>query len=203
MISVITSFHNQYGMNKLFLEFLEVFTHSPYQLIAGEELFTSGHRACVGCGEALAVRLACKALGRNTIIANATGCMEVVSSQFPYTAWRVPWIHALFENAAAVASGIEAGLKVMKRKGRGPDQEINVVGIAGDGGTSDIGLQALSGAAERNEDIIYCCYDNEAYMNTGIQRSSATPPGAWTTTTPRGHRKSRPKKRIIERVIDC
>jgi len=159
---------------------------SHSQLIAGEELFTSGHRACVGCGEALAVRLACKALGRNTIIANATGCMEVVSSQFPYTAWRVPWIHALFENAAAVASGIEAGLKVIKRKGRGPDQQIHVVAIAGDGGTSDIGLQALSGALERGHNFLYICFDNEAYMNTGIQRSSATPFGAATTTSPAG-----------------
>jgi len=159
---------------------------SPSQLIAAEELFAPGHRACVGCGEALAVRLACKALGRNVIIVNATGCMEVVSSQFPYTAWRVPWIHTLFENTAAVASGIEAGLKVMKRKGRRSDQDVHVVAMAGDGGTSDIGLQALSGALERGHDFLYLCFDNEAYMNTGIQRSSATPFGASTTTSPAG-----------------
>ena len=159
---------------------------SPSQLIAAEELFAPGHRACVGCGEALAVRLACKALGRNVIIVNATGCMEVVSSQFPYTAWRVPWIHTLFENTAAVASGIEAGLKVMKRKGRRSGQDVHVVAMAGDGGTSDIGLQALSGALERGHDFLYLCFDNEAYMNTGIQRSSATPYGASTTTSPAG-----------------
>ncbi|MFC1950150.1 pyruvate synthase subunit PorB [Chloroflexota bacterium] len=156
------------------------------QLVAGEELFVPGHRACIGCGEALAVRLACKALGQNTIIANATGCMEVISSQFPYTAWRIPWIHTLFENAAAVASGVEAGLKVMKRKGKRPAQDVHVVAVAGDGGTSDIGLQALSAALERGHDFLYLCFDNEAYMNTGIQRSSATPFGASTTTSPTG-----------------
>jgi len=154
--------------------------------VTKEEYFVAGHRACVGCGEALAVRLACKALGRNVIIVNATGCMEVVSSQFPYTAWSIPWIHTLFENTAAVASGIEAGLKVMSRKGRRPDKDVHVVGMAGDGGTSDIGLQALSGALERGHDFLYICFDNEAYMNTGIQRSSATPFGASTTTSPAG-----------------
>jgi len=159
---------------------------SVSQLLAREELFAPGHRACIGCAEALAVRLACKALGRNTIIANATSCMEVISSQLPYTSWRVPWIHTLFENAAAVASGIEAGLKVMIRKERRPIQDVNVVAMAGDGGTSDIGLQALSGALERGHDFLYLCFDNEAYMNTGIQRSSATPFGASTTTSPAG-----------------
>lgn len=154
--------------------------------VTKEEYFTSGHRACVGCGEALAVRLACKALGQNVIIVNATGCMEVVSTQFPYTAWRVPWIHTLFENTAAVASGIEAALKVMRRKGRRSDQGVYVIAMAGDGGTSDIGLQALSGALERGHDFLYICFDNEAYMNTGIQRSSATPFGASTTTSPAG-----------------
>jgi len=134
----------------------------------------------------LAVRLACKALGRNVIIANVTGCIEIISSQLPWTSWRVPWIHTLFENAAAVASGIEAGLKAMRRKGRGPDQDVHVVAIAGDGGTSDIGVQALSGALERGHNFIYLCFDNEAYMNTGIQRSSATPYGASTTTAPAG-----------------
>jgi pyruvate ferredoxin oxidoreductase beta subunit len=112
--------------------------------------------------------------------------MEVVSTQFPYTAWRVPWIHTLFENTSAVASGIEASLKVLKRKGRGPKQEVNVVAMGGDGGTSDIGLQSLSGALERGHDFLYICFDNEAYMNTGIQRSSATPFGASTTTSPAG-----------------
>jgi pyruvate ferredoxin oxidoreductase beta subunit len=139
----------------------------------------------MGCGEALAVRLVCKALGRNVIIANATGCMEIVSSPLPYTSWEVPWIHTLFENTAAVASGIEAGIKVLSRKGK-YTRKTKVVAMAGDGGTADIGLQALSGALERGHDFIYVCFDNEAYMNTGIQRSSATPFGASTTTSPAG-----------------
>ncbi len=156
------------------------------KLVAKAENFAPGHRACVGCGEALAVRQACKALGQNVIIVNATGCMEVVATPFPYTSWRLPWIHTLFENAAAVASGAEAGLKAMVKKGKRPAKEIHVVVIAGDGGTSDIGLQALSGALERGHDFLYICFDNEAYMNTGIQRSSATPFGASTTTAPAG-----------------
>ena len=156
------------------------------RLITKQENFAPGHRACIGCGEALAVRLACKALGQNVIVVNATGCMEIVASQIPYTSWRLPWIHTLFENTAAVASGIEAGLKVMTRKGKKDAQGINVVAIAGDGGTSDIGLQALSGALERRHNFLYTCFDNEAYMNTGIQRSSATPFGASTTTSPAG-----------------
>ena len=155
-------------------------------LIAEEERFTPGHRACIGCGEALAVRLTCKALGNNVIIVNATGCMEIVSSQLPYTSWTVPWIHTLFENTAAVASGIEAGLKILTKKGRRLLPDVKVVAMAGDGGTSDIGLQALSGALERGHNFIYICFDNEAYMNTGIQRSSATPYGASTTTSPAG-----------------
>ena len=156
------------------------------RLVTKRENLAPGHRACVGCGEALAVRLACKAMGQNVIVANATGCIEIISSQLPYTSWRVPWIHTLFENTAAVASGIEAGLKAMMRKGRIPVQEIDVVAIAGDGGTADIGVQALSGAMERGHDFLYLCFDNEAYMNTGIQRSSATPFGASTTTSPAG-----------------
>jgi len=145
-----------------------------------------GHRACIGCGEALAVRIAMKALGSNIIIANATGCMEVVSSQMPATAWDVPWIHTLFENTAAVASGIESALKVLERKGKTPAKGTKVVAMGGDGSTSDIGFQALSGALERGHDFLYLMFDNEAYMNTGIQRSSATPYGASTTTSPVG-----------------
>jgi len=156
------------------------------RLVTRRENFAPGHRACIGCGEALAVRLVCKALGQNVIIANATGCMEIVSSPLPSTSWRVPWIHTLFENTAAVASGIEAGLKVLVRKGRIAAQDTKVVAIAGDGGTSDIGLQALSGAFERGHNFLYICFDNEAYMNTGIQRSSSTPYGAFTTTSPPG-----------------
>jgi pyruvate ferredoxin oxidoreductase beta subunit len=156
------------------------------KLVTRKEGFAPGHRACLGCGEALAVRLVCKALGQNAIVVTATGCMEIVSSPFPYTSWRIPWIHTLFENTAAVASGIEAGLKAIRRKGKRPAQEVKVVAMAGDGGTSDIGLQALSGALERRHDFLYICLDNEAYMNTGIQRSSATPYGASTTTAPAG-----------------
>ncbi len=156
------------------------------KLVTKKENFAPGHRACIGCGEALAVRLACKALGQNIIVVNATGCMEIVASQIPYTSWCVPWIHTIFENTAAVASGIESGLKAMARKGRRQDQGVKVVAIAGDGGTSDIGIQALSGALERGHNFLFLCFDNEAYMNTGIQRSSSTPYGASTTTSPAG-----------------
>jgi pyruvate ferredoxin oxidoreductase beta subunit len=155
------------------------------RLVTTKEYFAPGHRACMGCGEALAVRLVCKALGRNVIIANATGCIEIFTSQLTYTSWEVPWIHTLFENTAAVASGIEAGIKVLSRKGKYP-RKTKVVAMAGDGGTADIGIQSLSGALERGHDFIYICFDNEAYMNTGIQRSSATPFGASTTTSPAG-----------------
>jgi pyruvate ferredoxin oxidoreductase beta subunit len=151
-----------------------------------DEPLAEGHSFCTGCGEALALRLACKALGRDVIIANATGCIEICTSPLPVTSWRVPWIHTLFENTAATASGIEAGLKILMKKSRMPEKDIKCVAIAGDGGTSDIGMQALSGALERNHDFLYLCFDNEAYMNTGIQRSSATPYGASTTTAPAG-----------------
>jgi len=156
------------------------------RLVSQKEYFVPGHRACQGCAEALAVRLMSKALGKNTVIACATGCIEIFSSPLPLTSWMVPWIHVAFENTAAVASGIESGLKAIMRKGRIPLKKINVVGIAGDGGTSDIGLQALSGALERGHNMVYVCFDNEAYMNTGIQRSSSTPFGASTTTSPAG-----------------
>jgi pyruvate ferredoxin oxidoreductase beta subunit len=156
------------------------------RMLTQKEYFAPGHRACQGCAEVLAVRLAAKALGRNVIVANATGCMEIVSSPLPFTSWKVPWFHVAFENTAAVASGIESGLKVLMRKGRIPSKKIVTVAMAGDGGTADIGLQALSGALERGHDFIYICTDNEAYMNTGIQRSSSTPFGASTTTSPAG-----------------
>ncbi|UCG39221.1 MAG: hypothetical protein JSV00_03025 [bacterium] len=139
------------------------------------EPLASGHRACQGCGEILALRLAMKAAGEDTIVINATGCMEVVTTPYPETSWRVPWIHVAFENAAAVGSGVEAARKVIARKGRIPQDSAKIVITGGDGGTSDIGFQALSGALERGHDFIYLCLDNEAYMNTGIQRSSATP----------------------------
>ncbi|MEW6070304.1 MAG: thiamine pyrophosphate-dependent enzyme, partial [Candidatus Thermoplasmatota archaeon] len=146
-----------------------------------EELFVSGHRACAGCGEGIAVRQILSVVGENTIAVVPTGCLEVVSTPYPETAWKIPLIHVAFENAAAVASGIDCALKVLgKRKG------INVLALAGDGGTFDIGLQALSGMLERGHNVKYICLDNEAYMNTGIQRSSATPYAASTTTSPAG-----------------
>ena len=155
------------------------------RLVTVKEYFAPGHRACMGCGEALALRLVCKSLGRNVIIVNATGCMEIVSSPFPWTSWEVPWIHTLFENTSAVASGVEAGIKALRRKGK-YSRKTKVVAIGGDGATADIGIQALSGALERGHNFIYICLDNEAYMNTGVQRSSATPFGASTTTAPAG-----------------
>jgi pyruvate ferredoxin oxidoreductase beta subunit len=130
--------------------------------------------------------LAAKALGHEMIAVSATGCMEIITSSYPQTAWKVPWIHVAFENAAAVASGVEAALGIMKKKGKTVRDDIPILIIAGDGGTADIGLQALSGAMERGHNFIYLCLDNEAYMNTGIQRSSSTPFGAATTTSPAG-----------------
>jgi len=153
-----------------------------------EEFAVSGHRACQGCAEILALRLALKVFGQDTIIAMATGCMEIISTPLPTTSWRLPWIHVAFENTAAVASGVESALKILTEKGKIPRKDIHVVAIGGDGGTSDIGLQALSGALERGHKFTYICVDNEAYMNTGIQRSSSTPYGAMTTTTPPGKR---------------
>src|ERR1039458_4951877 len=142
----------------------------------------SGHRACQGCGEALGARYAIdaamRAANNQVIAANATGCLEVFSTPYPETSWQIPWIHSLFGNAPAVATGVAAA---MRAKGR-PD--VRVVGQGGDGGTVDIGFACLSGMFERNDDVLYICYDNEAYMNTGVQRSGATPPAARTTTTP-------------------
>lgn len=151
-----------------------------------EENYAPGHRACLGCGAALAARYLLKAAGKKSVIVNATGCLEVTSTLYPQTAWRVPWMHGAFENAAAIASGVEAAYKALMRKGKMPKKDVAVIAVAGDGGTVDIGLQALSGALERGHDFLYVCYDNEAYMNTGIQRSGATPLGASTTTSPPG-----------------
>jgi pyruvate ferredoxin oxidoreductase beta subunit len=142
---------------------------------------TSGHRACQGCGEALGARYALDSAMRATrgrlIAANATGCLEVFSTPYPESSWQMPWLHSLFGNAPAVATGIAAALKV---KGR---DDVRVVGQGGDGGTVDIGFGCLSGMFERNDDVLFICYDNEAYMNTGVQRSGATPPAARTATT--------------------
>lgn len=150
------------------------------------DLFLSGHRACSGCAPATIMRLIMKATRGPTIVTCATGCMEVVSTIYPYTSWATPWIHTAFENVAANASGIESAIKSLKKTGRIKHDQVDVIAIAGDGGTYDIGFQALSGAVERGTDFLYVLYDNEAYMNTGIQRSGGTPLGASTTTSPAG-----------------
>lgn len=144
-----------------------------------EEYFASGHRACAGCGAAIAMRHVTKAAGKDTIIVQATGCMEVVSTPYPETAWRLPYIHGAFENSAAIASGIERALKALGKK-------YNILVLGGDGATFDIGFGAFSGAIERGHNFLYVCNDNDAYMNTGIQRSGATPKYAHTTTSPAG-----------------
>ena len=157
-------------------------------------LFTPGHRACPGCGATIAVRAILEATGPNVFVVSPTGCLETFTAQYPYSPWGVPWLHVLFENAAAVASGVEAALKK-----RGLADKINIVIIGGDGGTHDIGMGALSGMFERGHNLTYICYDNEAYMNTGVQRSSATPVGASTATSPIGSQswgKERPKKNL-------
>lgn len=142
---------------------------------------TSGHRACQGCGEALGARwvldAAMRATSGNLVAVNATGCLEVFTTPYPESAWRLPWLHSVFANAPSVATGVAAAMKV---KGKG----VRVIAQGGDGGTMDIGFGCLSGMFERNDDVLYVCYDNEAYMNTGVQRSSATPPTARTSTTP-------------------
>jgi len=146
-----------------------------------EEPLSPGHRLCPGCGASIVVRQVLLAAPKDAIIAEATGCLEVSTALYPYSAWNRPWIHSAFANAASVASGIDAGLKALARRGEANEHPIIVFG--GDGGTYDIGFQALSGAIERGHRFLYVCYDNEAYMNTGIQRSGGTPRGAWTTTT--------------------
>ncbi len=159
--------------------------------LTAKELVSPGHFACPGCGESIAFRHVLHALGKQTVVVTSAGCGSVVDGYYPITASRVPFFHCSFGTAAATAAGVKAGLEM-----RG-DLRTTVLAWAGDGGTFDIGLQSLSGAAERNENILYICYDNEAYMNTGIQRSSATPRGAVTTTTPRGARKEGPKKNMV------
>jgi pyruvate ferredoxin oxidoreductase beta subunit len=159
-------------------------------------LLKSGHTACAGCGQAIGARLVIDAAGPNTIVTNNTGCLEVFTTRFPQTAWAVPWIHSLFENAAAVASGIEA---MMVHKGLG--DEVNVIAQGGDGSTADIGFGAISGMMDRRHNVLYVCYDNGAYMNTGIQRSGLTPLDAATTTSPAGrqsHGNPVPCKNCVE-----
>ncbi len=144
-----------------------------------------GHRMCSGCGAPIVVKMVLLASDYPVVASNATGCLEVSSCISTYTAWKIPWIHNAFENAAATISGVEAMYRSLKRQGKITD-EIKFIGFGGDGGTYDIGLQSLSGSMERGHDMLYICYDNGAYMNTGIQRSSATPFGADTTTRPVG-----------------
>jgi pyruvate/2-oxoacid:ferredoxin oxidoreductase beta subunit len=159
--------------------------------IAEEELLYPGHTACPGCGAVLALKYVLKGLGPRTIVVIPPSCAGTIAAGFPYSSLKIPVLRVPFESTAITASGIRAALDVMGKK------DIHVLAWAGDGGTFDIGLQALSAAAERNDNIIYVCYDNEAYMNTGIQRSSSTPEGSWTTTTPVPHVKETPKKDII------
>ena len=163
--------------------------------VLDEEYMYPGHVACPGCGAAIAMRFFLKALGDKTIIVLPACCWSVIAGPYPQSTLKVPVIHSAFETGGSVASGVRAALDV---KG---DMETTVVTWAGDGGTFDIGFQALSGAVERNEDFIYVCYDNEAYMNTGIQRSSSTPYGAWTTTTPGTEWKKMRKKNIVEALV--
>ncbi len=152
-------------------------------------LLSPGHRGCAGCGQMIAARLVVDALGPNTIIANATGCLEVVTTAYPESSWGMPWVHSLFENASAVASGIRAALDYKEKKSPQTTLAkggVKVVAQGGDGGTFDIGFGLISGMWERGENILYVCYDNEGYMNTGAQASASTPWAANTTTTPAG-----------------
>lgn len=160
-----------------------------------QEYMYSGHVGCPGCGAAIAMRFALKALGEKTIMVLPACCWSIIAGAHPQATLKIPVIHSAFETGGAVASGVRAALDI---KG---DTETTVVTWAGDGGTFDIGFQALSGAVERNEDFIYVCYDNEAYMNTGVQRSSSTPYGAWTTTTPGQEWKKMRKKNIVEALV--
>lgn len=164
-----------------------------------DSLFVSGHRACHGCGMALGVRHVLEATGENVIVVSPTGCLETFTSPYGFSPWRVPWIHHLFENAPSVATGVAAALKAQKRK------DVRVVAMGGDGSTFDIGFGALSGMLERDDDVLYICFDNGAYMNTGGQRSGATPMWASTTTHPAGSRsmgKPQLKKDLPKIVAD-
>ncbi|MCP4293620.1 MAG: pyruvate ferredoxin oxidoreductase [bacterium] len=157
-------------------------------LTKNPELLTGGHRACAGCTGSNILRQIMLTAGADTVVGGATGCMEVVTTIFPYTAWRTSFIHSAFENCAATVSGVETAFRSLKKHGELPveREKMNFIAFGGDGGTYDIGLQSLSGAMERGHNMLYVCYDNNAYMNTGIQRSSATPPGAFTSTAPAG-----------------
>lgn len=163
--------------------------------LPSDEIMSPGHVGCGGCGATLSMRLALKALGRQTVLVVPACCWSVIDGPAPYSAAGVPLMHTPFASAAAAASGVRAALD------QKADSDTTVCAWAGDGGTFDIGIQALSAAAERNEDILFVCYDNEAYMNTGVQRSSATPFGAWTTTTPAGRVKEQQKKDLLSILV--
>lgn len=156
------------------------------ELVKVKPKLLPGHRHCPGCTTPIMVKLVLAVIDEPVVVVNATGCLQVATTIFPYTSWKVPWIHNAFENAAATASGIEAAFKVLRKRGAISDDRVNVVVFGGDGGTYDIGFQSLSGMIERGHNILYVLYDNEAYMNTGIQRSGGTPYGASTTTSPYG-----------------
>jgi len=156
------------------------------ELASKPEKFAPGHRLCAGCAEGIIVRQVLSAIDEPVVVATATGCLEIATSMYPNTAWLVPWIHNAFENAATTAAGVEAAYKALVRKGKIQDRNVKFLVFGGDGATYDIGLQWISGAFERGHRIVYICLNNEAYMNTGIQRSSATPLGAHTTTSPAG-----------------
>jgi pyruvate ferredoxin oxidoreductase beta subunit len=176
---------------------------SPKQLIEREERLTGGHRLCAGCGAGVVVRqLLMGAKDHPVVVSNATGCLEVSTTIYPYSAWKDSYIHSAFENAAATISGVEAAYKSLKRQGK-ITEDYKFLSIAGDGGSYDIGLQAISGALERGHDIVVVSYDNGAYMNTGFQRSAATPKGAWTSTSPDGSvipGKVQPRKNLTQIV---
>jgi len=156
------------------------------ELAGIEERLTPGHRLCAGCAESIIIRQIANAIEAPIVIATATGCTEIATSVYPWSSWRVPWIHSAFENAATTAAGAEAMYRSLVRQGKMEDKNIKFLAIGGDGATYDIGLQWISGTFERGHKVIYICLNNEAYMNTGIQRSSATPLGAHTTTSPAG-----------------
>jgi len=155
------------------------------QLSHSEERLVEGHRLCAGCAEPIIARQVLMATDKPVVVANATGCFEVSTTIYPFSSWNVPWIHTAFENAPATMSGVEAAYNSLKRQGK-LDQEVKFIAFGGDGATYDIGFQSLSGAIERGHDFLYVCFNNEAYMNTGIQRSGATQKGASTTTCPAG-----------------
>ncbi|MCX6087856.1 MAG: thiamine pyrophosphate-dependent enzyme [Caldiserica bacterium] len=170
------------------------------EIVSKQVPLAPGHRMCSGCGIPVIVNTIIAASDKPVIIANATGCLEVASTIYPFTAWKVPWVHLTFENAAAVAAGIETAYKAFKKRGKMKD-DVNIIAFGGDGGTYDIGFQALSGALERGHKFLYVVYDNEGYMNTGNQRSGATPFGADTTTVPQGTMsigKTQWRKNIVE-----